>query len=81
MTSCCCSSPDCKMYGCRQMRTTGVWPTYPGYPNRQYPAPPPTTPYVVPVIPPAPRGCVCPVGAEKTCQGDFCPRLPAKAKP
>jgi hypothetical protein len=27
---------------------------------------------------PAPRGCVCPAGAEKSCKGDHCPRQPAK---
>jgi hypothetical protein len=26
--------------------------------------------------PPIPRGCVCPVGAEATCQGFGCPRKP-----
>ena len=30
-------------------------------------------------IPTAPRGCVCPVGAEKTCQGFGCPRKPTFA--
>lgn len=25
---------------------------------------------------PAPHGCVCPVGAEKTCAGPLCPRKP-----
>lgn len=26
---------------------------------------------------PASHGCVCPIGAEKSCQGPLCPRKPA----
>lgn len=35
------------------------WP-----PNTSFPPPPP----------PIPQGCICPPGAELTCQGPFCPR-------
>lgn len=31
-----------------------------------------------PIMQPQPMGCVCPVGAEATCQGFACPRRPMK---
>lgn len=28
----------------------------------------------VPIAQPKPHGCICPPGAEKTCEGPLCPR-------
>lgn len=33
-------------------------------------------PQQLPTMQPMARGCVCPVGAEATCQGFSCPRKP-----
>ena len=39
----------------------------------------PVTPAPAPSVATTPtRGCVCPPGAEKTCQGALCPRQPVR---
>ena len=55
-----CGGP---IYGVHMCGTT---PWYP------LPSPQPLSPY--PNFVPHLQGCICPVGAEKTCQGPLCPR-------
>lgn len=57
-----------------------TWPqpnTNPYHPTTTppwYPTTPPVYPYQVPYPMPVIQGCICPPGAEKTCQGACCPR-------
>jgi hypothetical protein len=45
------------------------------YPHYSYPPHYPTHPYSPGFYSaPAPKGCICPPGSEKTCQGLGCPR-------
>ena len=64
MNICYCADPWCRENGCRIFRRQQ---------ELQH-----DQPAFKPEIRPAPyapmHGCVCPVGAEKTCKGAFCPR-------
>lgn len=46
------------------------------YIKREQDLGPVTTPVVTPIPSGVTQGCICPVGAEKTCQGPLCPRRP-----
>lgn len=66
MAACGCANPSCAINGCILAR-------------QQY-APPWPRPNMTEVAV-TPRGCVCPPGSEKTCEGIGCPRQnPLKQK-
>jgi hypothetical protein len=66
--ACQCAAEECRLYGCRSMRMMHPNyrpPFYQGiWPGHTYP------------VQPTQHGCICPPGAEKTCQGPMCPRRP-----
>lgn len=73
---CQCSSPDCRQFGCqimrRQMQNT---------PTQVLPQQAIWNQPHMPAVYVHPRGCVCPPGSEKTCEGIGCPRQnPLKPK-
>ena len=57
--ACCCSSPDCRAFGCRQYRQPPLCQNYT---------------VQSPWITPLPQGCICPPTSERTCQNGVCPR-------
>lgn len=69
MHVCLCADPWCRENGCRILRDQQR------FPHDQEPFKP-TSP--APIITHV-HGCICPVGAEKTCKGAFCPRRKYKS--
>lgn len=59
-TACACSNALCLQWGCQEMKHSG----YPGAGT-----------YTLYTNPP-PRGCICPPGANKECENQYCPRKP-----
>lgn len=62
MYTCWCADPYCRVNGCRIANDL-----------RKQPAPE----RVPLVIPPVPKGCVCPPTSEQTCQNPQCGRKPS----
>jgi hypothetical protein len=62
----------CTEYPCRVCHPEWYSPVYPNAPAPYIPYW--TIPHYIPQPIVIPIGCICPVGAEKTCQGTCCPR-------
>jgi hypothetical protein len=67
-----CANVMCAQYGCQRWRPNYSYPSYfpPNYPQYGHWNPPSYS---------APLGCICPIGAEKTCEGLVCPRRGLRA--